>query len=301
MAAGRGRRSGGRRRPPPGLGRAPGSRPSTATGRRRRRRPRPRRRPAARRRRRSSARWPRRGAPRRRDPGRAGRRDRQAGRRRIGRRDRRPDRARRAPRRRRARAAPCSGRRWRPFPADGPRTFTDEAALLEACSIPVHVVPGEPANLKVTVPDGPRAGSSARLGDGAGATRIGFGHDSHPFGPGEPARAGRRRRRRRAAPARPLGRRRGAPRGRRCAPRRSRAGRPRPARSRPIDADPARRRQHGVARRRSWRRARRTPAGARVSVDLTIVGRATAAGATRSTRSAAIARPSSGSRRTRST
>ena len=30
------------------------------------------------------------------------------------------------------------------YPPDGPETWTDEAALLEACSIPVHVVPGEP-------------------------------------------------------------------------------------------------------------------------------------------------------------
>ncbi len=41
---------------------------------------------------------------------------------------------------------------YRRFPADGPDTFTDEAALLEACSIPVHVVPGDPGNLKVTLP-----------------------------------------------------------------------------------------------------------------------------------------------------
>ena len=39
------------------------------------------------------------------------------------------------------------------FPPAGPPTWTDEAALLEACTIPVHVVPGDPRNLKVTVPD----------------------------------------------------------------------------------------------------------------------------------------------------
>ena len=38
------------------------------------------------------------------------------------------------------------------FPPNGPETWTDEAALLEACSIAVHVVPGEPGNLKVTLP-----------------------------------------------------------------------------------------------------------------------------------------------------
>ena len=42
---------------------------------------------------------------------------------------------------------------WRVFPPDGERQFTDEAALLEACTIPVHAIPGEPANLKVTLPD----------------------------------------------------------------------------------------------------------------------------------------------------
>jgi 2-C-methyl-D-erythritol 4-phosphate cytidylyltransferase/2-C-methyl-D-erythritol 2,4-cyclodiphosphate synthase len=74
--------------------------------------------------------------------------------------------------------------------ADEPATeWTDEAALLEACRIPVHVVDGEPGNLKVTVPADlarvvPRA-------PGAGAERrTGIGHDGHPFGPGTPLRLG---------------------------------------------------------------------------------------------------------------
>jgi 2-C-methyl-D-erythritol 4-phosphate cytidylyltransferase/2-C-methyl-D-erythritol 2,4-cyclodiphosphate synthase len=68
-------------------------------------------------------------------------------------------------------------------------TWTDEAALLEACRIPVHVVPGDPANIKVTVPtDLARA---AGLLSGADSTRrTGIGHDSHPFGPGEPLHLG---------------------------------------------------------------------------------------------------------------
>jgi 2-C-methyl-D-erythritol 4-phosphate cytidylyltransferase / 2-C-methyl-D-erythritol 2,4-cyclodiphosphate synthase len=71
--------------------------------------------------------------------------------------------------------------------ADG--TWTDEAALLEACRIPVHVVPGEPANLKVTVPaDLDRA--ATLLGSTPSRTRSGIGHDRHPFGPGEPLRLG---------------------------------------------------------------------------------------------------------------
>jgi 2-C-methyl-D-erythritol 4-phosphate cytidylyltransferase / 2-C-methyl-D-erythritol 2,4-cyclodiphosphate synthase len=68
-------------------------------------------------------------------------------------------------------------------------TWTDEAALLEACRIPVHVVPGEPANLKVTVP-ADLARAAALFGDPRAQTRSGIGHDRHPFGPGEPLRLG---------------------------------------------------------------------------------------------------------------
>jgi 2-C-methyl-D-erythritol 4-phosphate cytidylyltransferase/2-C-methyl-D-erythritol 2,4-cyclodiphosphate synthase len=77
---------------------------------------------------------------------------------------------------------------YRRFPADGPETFTDEAALLEACSIEVHVVPGDPGNLKVTLPgdlDRVAGVLKARF-----ASRTGIGHDSHPFGPGMPLRLG---------------------------------------------------------------------------------------------------------------
>ena len=67
-------------------------------------------------------------------------------------------------------------------------TWTDEAALLEACTIAVHVVPGDPANLKVTVPaDLARAAALAgAVGPARGAA---IGHDSHPFGPGAPLRS----------------------------------------------------------------------------------------------------------------
>jgi 2-C-methyl-D-erythritol 4-phosphate cytidylyltransferase/2-C-methyl-D-erythritol 2,4-cyclodiphosphate synthase len=67
------------------------------------------------------------------------------------------------------------------FPADGPETFTDEAALLEACSIPVHVVPGDPGNLKVTLPGD--LGRAVAALTGPSTPRTGIGHDSHPFGP----------------------------------------------------------------------------------------------------------------------
>lgn len=73
------------------------------------------------------------------------------------------------------------------FPPEGPAAFTDEAALLEACRIAVHAIPGEPWNLKVTLPD-----DLARVEQALspGAAGVGFGHDSHPFGPGTPLRLG---------------------------------------------------------------------------------------------------------------
>jgi 2-C-methyl-D-erythritol 4-phosphate cytidylyltransferase/2-C-methyl-D-erythritol 2,4-cyclodiphosphate synthase len=74
-------------------------------------------------------------------------------------------------------------------PAAANGIWTDEAALLEACNIAVHVVPGDPANLKVTVRD-----DLDRAADLLGATRragrTGIGQDSHPFGPGSPLRLG---------------------------------------------------------------------------------------------------------------
>ena len=96
------------------------------------------------------------------------------------------------------------------YPPAGPETWTDEASLLEACRIPVHAVSGEASNLKVTVPldleraramldgglvPGRPAGaasvtpSTTRAGL-PGAGRIGFGTDSHPFGPGDPLALG---------------------------------------------------------------------------------------------------------------
>ena len=68
-------------------------------------------------------------------------------------------------------------------------TWTDEAALLEACTIPVDVVPGDPANLKVTVPDDLERAAVA-LAEPVRPRRTGIGQDSHPFGPGTPLRLG---------------------------------------------------------------------------------------------------------------
>jgi 2-C-methyl-D-erythritol 2,4-cyclodiphosphate synthase/2-C-methyl-D-erythritol 4-phosphate cytidylyltransferase len=87
------------------------------------------------------------------------------------------------------------------YPADGPETWTDEAALLEACRIAVHAIPGDASNLKVTLPgdlarvDAVIAARGARAGPiqnaeatvrpaMAAAVRVGIGLDSHPFGPG---------------------------------------------------------------------------------------------------------------------
>jgi 2-C-methyl-D-erythritol 4-phosphate cytidylyltransferase/2-C-methyl-D-erythritol 2,4-cyclodiphosphate synthase len=73
-----------------------------------------------------------------------------------------------------------------PTARDG--TWTDEAALLEACSIPVHVVPGDPANLKVTVPADLERAASLLIPNRD--RRSGIGRDLHPFGPGEPLHLG---------------------------------------------------------------------------------------------------------------
>ena len=74
------------------------------------------------------------------------------------------------------------------FPPDGLETWTDEASLLEAVGVPVRVVPGNPANVKITVAgDLSRADAMLR---GTSVARTGIGHDSHPFGPGTPLMLG---------------------------------------------------------------------------------------------------------------
>jgi 2-C-methyl-D-erythritol 4-phosphate cytidylyltransferase/2-C-methyl-D-erythritol 2,4-cyclodiphosphate synthase len=77
---------------------------------------------------------------------------------------------------------------YRRFPADGPETWTDEAALLEAIGLAVRVVPGDSVNLKITVPDD--LARAEAIVTGAGAARAGIGHDSHPFGPDMPLMLG---------------------------------------------------------------------------------------------------------------
>jgi 2-C-methyl-D-erythritol 2,4-cyclodiphosphate synthase len=77
---------------------------------------------------------------------------------------------------------------YRRYPPEAAQTWTDEAALLEACGVPVHVVPGDPDNLKVTLPGDLRRAAAALLG--VRVVRTGIGHDSHPFGPATPLALG---------------------------------------------------------------------------------------------------------------
>jgi 2-C-methyl-D-erythritol 4-phosphate cytidylyltransferase / 2-C-methyl-D-erythritol 2,4-cyclodiphosphate synthase len=70
----------------------------------------------------------------------------------------------------------------------GSDEWTDEAALFEACRIPVHVVLGEPTNLKVTLPED-LVRADAVISDRL-RQRIGIGRDNHPFGPGSPLALG---------------------------------------------------------------------------------------------------------------
>lgn len=64
---------------------------------------------------------------------------------------------------------------------------TDDAALLERCGVPVAVVPGEPANIKITHPEDLRM-----LHDipSAPLPCTGFGYDVHRYGPGRPMKLG---------------------------------------------------------------------------------------------------------------
>jgi 2-C-methyl-D-erythritol 4-phosphate cytidylyltransferase/2-C-methyl-D-erythritol 2,4-cyclodiphosphate synthase len=72
--------------------------------------------------------------------------------------------------------------------AQGDPEWTDEAALFEACTIAVHAVPGDPANIKVTVPSDLE--HVEWLLGGVSRQRTGFGRDSHSFGPGSPLALG---------------------------------------------------------------------------------------------------------------
>jgi 2-C-methyl-D-erythritol 4-phosphate cytidylyltransferase/2-C-methyl-D-erythritol 2,4-cyclodiphosphate synthase len=65
--------------------------------------------------------------------------------------------------------------------------FTDDAAVAEWAGIPVHVVPGDPANVKLTsaadiLAADRRLRTEAVLA--SGETRVGIGYDIHPLGAG---------------------------------------------------------------------------------------------------------------------
>jgi 2-C-methyl-D-erythritol 4-phosphate cytidylyltransferase / 2-C-methyl-D-erythritol 2,4-cyclodiphosphate synthase len=80
------------------------------------------------------------------------------------------------------------------------RPITDDAGALAAAGTPVHVVPGDPANRKLTEPGDlvtMRAALAARAspidapsGRGADGLRFGVGFDAHRLVPGRPMRIG---------------------------------------------------------------------------------------------------------------
>jgi 2-C-methyl-D-erythritol 4-phosphate cytidylyltransferase / 2-C-methyl-D-erythritol 2,4-cyclodiphosphate synthase len=67
--------------------------------------------------------------------------------------------------------------------AEGGLETTDDAALVEALGQPVHLVPGERTNLKLTVPEDVPLIEALLPGEGsrAPAFRVGFGYDIHRF------------------------------------------------------------------------------------------------------------------------
>ena len=64
----------------------------------------------------------------------------------------------------------------------------DEADLLGREGVPVAVVPGDPANIKVTLPED--LVLARRLAGESAVARVTMGSDSHPFGAGEGLRLG---------------------------------------------------------------------------------------------------------------
>jgi 2-C-methyl-D-erythritol 4-phosphate cytidylyltransferase/2-C-methyl-D-erythritol 2,4-cyclodiphosphate synthase len=59
--------------------------------------------------------------------------------------------------------------------------FSDEAALLESQGVAIATVPGEPGNIKVTLPED--LAMVRALARGGSESRVGLGQDSHGFGP----------------------------------------------------------------------------------------------------------------------
>ena len=70
----------------------------------------------------------------------------------------------------------------------GDEDIPDEADLLGREGVPVAVVPGDPANIKVTLPED--LVLARRLAGESAVARVTMGSDSHPFGAGEGLRLG---------------------------------------------------------------------------------------------------------------
>ena len=67
------------------------------------------------------------------------------------------------------------------YAAAGDEAFSDEAALLESRGVAVATVPGEAANIKVTLPEDLELVRA--IARGRGETTLAIGQDSHGFGP----------------------------------------------------------------------------------------------------------------------
>lgn len=69
------------------------------------------------------------------------------------------------------------------YGAAGDAAFSDEAALLESRGVAIATVPGEAANIKVTLPEDLELVRA--IARGRGETTVAIGQDSHGFGPGD--------------------------------------------------------------------------------------------------------------------
>jgi 2-C-methyl-D-erythritol 4-phosphate cytidylyltransferase/2-C-methyl-D-erythritol 2,4-cyclodiphosphate synthase len=67
------------------------------------------------------------------------------------------------------------------FSGAGDAAFSDEAALLESRGVAIATVPGEGANIKVTLPED--LDLVRAIARGRGETTLAIGQDSHGFGP----------------------------------------------------------------------------------------------------------------------
>ena len=106
------------------------------------------------------------------------------------RRDRRPRRAWRRPRRRRASAPACSARRSSASRPTAPRVHRRGRASSRPVASPSMSSPATRESQGDRCPPTSTAVDAWRSAATARRARVGFGHDSHPFGPGEPLALG---------------------------------------------------------------------------------------------------------------